>query len=126
MNKNAEEVVASVKVSVDETKNQNKNILSAADAFGKLNRNMTRLIQDINEIDRQILGLSDSNNHIVENISHLSAVTQQVTASAEQVREMGGQNLNYAENMKAAISQIQKKDGWNEGIFVSPLLVKEL
>lgn len=126
LNKNAEEVVASVKVSVDETKNQNKNILSAADAFGKLNRNMTRLIQDINEIDRQILGLSDSNNHIVENISHLSAVTQQVTASAEQVREMSGQNLNYAENMKAAISQIQKKDGWNEGIFVSPLLVKEL
>lgn len=115
LNKNAEEVVASVKVSVDETKNQNKNILSAADAFGKLNCNMTRLIQDINEIDRQILGLSDSNNHIVENISHLSAVTQQVTASAEQVREMSGQNLNYAENVKAAISQIQKKtDGMKE------------
>lgn len=115
LNENAAAVVASVGVSVHETENQNKNILSAADAFEKLDENMAQLIQDIHEIDRKISGLSDSNNHIVENISHLSAATQQVTASAEQVREMSSQNLDYAEEVKGAIVKIQEKtDGMKE------------
>ena len=53
------------------------------------------------------LGLSDSNNRIVENISQLSAATEEVTASAEQVREISEQNRNYAEEVKGAIGTIR-------------------
>lgn len=109
LNENANEVVASVQNSVDETESQNEKIIAAAETFEKLNANMTQLIENINGMDRQILGLSDSNNRIVENISHLSAATQQVTASAEQVREMSEQNLSYAEDVKGAIDLIQGK-----------------
>ena len=70
---------------------------------------MTELIVDINELDQQILGLSESNNQIVENISQLSAATEEVTASAEQVKEMSENNLNFAENVKGAIGHIQEK-----------------
>mgnify|MGYP000391109897 FL=1 len=46
---------------------------------------MTDLIDHIEEVNRQVDGLSESNNKIVENISQLSAATEEVTASAEQV-----------------------------------------
>lgn len=109
LNENANEVVASVQNSVDATESQNEKIIAAAETFEKLNANMTQLIENINGMDQQILGLSDSNNRIVENISHLSAATQEVTASAEQVREMSEQNLSYAEGVKDAIGLIQGK-----------------
>ena len=106
LNQNADEVVKSVADSVDETVSQNEKILSAAKAFENLNANMTELISDINEMDQEIFGLSESNNKIIENISHLSAATEEVTASAEQVRQMSEDNLKYAEQVKAAINMI--------------------
>lgn len=107
LNQNADEVVRSVADSVDAAVSQNEKILSAAEAFEKLNGNVTELISDIREVDQQISGLSESNNRIVENISQLSAATEEVTASAEQVHEMSEQNLSYAEQVKDAINTIE-------------------
>lgn len=109
LNTNANEVVTSVESSVEMTASQNEKIVIAAEAFEKLNANMTQLIENIRVIDQEILGLSDSNNHIVDNIAHLSAATEEVTASADQVREMSEQNLNYAEDVKSAIGLIRGK-----------------
>ena len=106
LNENAVEVVKSVADSVDATASQNEKIITAAEAFEKLNTNMTELISDIKEMDRQIYGLSESNNKIVDNIDHLSAATEEVTASAEHVRKMSEQNLTYAERVKEAINLI--------------------
>ena len=107
LNANANEVVASVKKSVEATEDQNEKIAAASVAFGKLNEDMTVLIEDINEMDKEILDLSDSNNTIVDNISHLSAATEEVTANAEQVLNMSEQNLEYAEGVKASIETIE-------------------
>lgn len=107
LNANANEVVVSVESSVGAAESQNEMILSAADAFEKLNSNMVELIGNINEIDERIINLSDSNNKIVENISHLSATTEEVTASAEQASNMSVQNLEFAQHAKEAISQIK-------------------
>ena len=106
LNENAVEVVKSVADSVDATASQNEKIITAAEAFEKVNTNMTELISDIKEMDRQIYGLSESNNKIVDNIDHLSAATEEVTASAEHVRKMSEQNLTYAERVKEAINLI--------------------
>ncbi len=107
LNANANEVVVSVKKSVEATEDQNEKIAAASVAFGKLNEDMTVLIEDINEMDKEILDLSDSNNTIVDNISHLSAATEEVTANAEQVLNMSEQNLGYAEGVKASIETIE-------------------
>lgn len=107
LNANANEVVVSVKKSVAATEDQNEKIAAASVAFGKLNEDMTVLIDDINEMDREILDLSDSNNTIVDNISHLSAATEEVTANAEQVLNMSEQNLEFAEGVKASIETIE-------------------
>lgn len=108
LNDNANAVVKSVEGSVEATEQQNRRILTAAEAFGMLNENMTELVVHIEEVNRQIGGLSDSNNRIVENISQLSAATEEVTASAEQVREMSEQNLDFAEQVKGAVGHIRQ------------------
>ena len=107
LNANANEVVASVKMSVTATESQNEKIESASVAFAQLNEDITVLIEDINEMDREIMDLSDSNNTIVENISHLSAATEEVTANAEQVLNMSEQNFGFAEIVKNSIETIE-------------------
>ena len=66
LNQNAAEVVTSVDSSLEATTLQNKQITDAAESFTVLNQNMVQLIQDINNIDHQITGLSASNNQIAE------------------------------------------------------------
>lgn len=113
LNENANEVVGSVEVSVDATENQNQKIAEAAEAFEALYKNMSELIGDIQGIDKRIYSLSDSNNRLVDNIMQLSAATQEVTASAEQVREMSESNLKNANSVKDAIGKIE---GSSEGL----------
>ena len=61
----------------------------------------------IEEVNRQVDGLSESNNKIVENISQLSAATEEVTASAEQVHGMSEQNLEFAEQVQQAVDKMR-------------------
>lgn len=107
LNENADEVMSSVHSSVEATEAQNQRIGEAADAFETLLSNMSVLINDIHEIDERIYGLSDSNNKLVDNIMQLSAATQEVTASADQVREMSENNMKFANTVKTAIAKIE-------------------
>lgn len=108
LNDNANIVVKSIESSVEATDEQHTKILSAADSFEKLSVNISQLIQDIGSIDQQITGLSASNNRIVDNITKLSAATQEVTASAEEVESMSERNLTFAEDVKQSITIIHE------------------
>ena len=107
LNENADEVMNSVQNSVEATESQNQKIGEAAEAFESLLRNMSVLIENINEIDGRIYGLTDSNNKLVDNIMQLSAATEEVTASADQVKEMSESSLKYATTVKDAITKIE-------------------
>lgn len=107
LNENADEVMSSVRNSVEATESQNQKIGEAAEAFEILLSNMSTLIQDIDEIDSRIYGLTDSNNKLVDNIMQLSAATEEVTASADQVKEMSESSLKFANTVKAAINKIE-------------------
>lgn len=107
LNQNAEEVVTSVGQSVTATESQNAKIVTASEAFAKLNEDMMVLIRDINEMDQAIGELSDSNNVIVDSISQLSAATEEITANAEQVLTMSQHNLGHAEGVKDSIQVIE-------------------
>ena len=50
--------------------------------------------------------LSDSNNRIVDDISHLSATTEEVTAASVQASELSIQNLQNAETTKDILGQV--------------------
>lgn len=107
LNENADEVMGSVQNSVEATESQNQKIAEAAEAFETLLNNMSVLIKDIDEIDQRIYGLTDSNNKLVDNIMQLSAATEEVTASADQVKEMSESSLSFANTVKAAINKIE-------------------
>ena len=50
--------------------------------------------------------LSTANNQIVDNIMHLSAVTEQVTASSKQAVELCDDNLKNAEETKKQLTDV--------------------
>lgn len=109
LNDNAEEVVRSVDISVSAAENQNDKIITAAASFEELNRDIDKLINNIDIMATHIDGLSESNNSIVDRISHLSATTEEITASTEHVLEMSEDNLSSAEQVKKAIDAIDEK-----------------
>lgn len=108
LNSNAMEVADITKESVTAAENQNKMIIAASDTFELLRQNIAELISDINEIDDKIENLSKANDRIVENITLISATTEEVTASAEQTNSLSKENVEYARNTMNAINLIQE------------------
>ena len=117
LNVNADDVVRSVGTSVEASEKQNERISQAAEAFEELTQNMQSLIADINEIDVQIKGLSETNNQIVGNIEQLTAATQQVSASAIQVQEMTEKNKDYAQETRSCIDDIARTTEGMKNMF---------
>ena len=107
LNANADDAVAAVGKSMDATEKQNEMIITAADNFDKLDKNITSLIGGIKEIDTDISGIYEANNKIVESISQLSATAQEITATAEQAKNLSDNNLKNAAEVKDAIATIQ-------------------
>ena len=62
LNANADDVVESVRISVNAADTQSDNINSASQTFEQLNSNMSALVEHVEEVNKQITGLSDSNN----------------------------------------------------------------
>ena len=104
---NANEVVESVQSTIEAAGIQSDKIEAAGESFKALNANMENLIGHVDDVNKHVTGLSESNNKIVENISQLSAVTEEVTVNAEQVYELSEKNLDFAQKVKAAVNHIK-------------------
>ena len=108
LRKDEREVVESVQISVDAAGKQNEMILTTAELFEQLGKNMMQLISSIRVIDQRIENLSESNHAMVESVSQISENTQEVTANAEATSEITEQNLVYAQNTRKALDSIQE------------------
>lgn len=103
---NADEVVASVQISVEAAGDQQKKIALASGDFEELKKNMDIMKRDIHMVDEKISGLYETNNRIVENIAQVSAATEEVTATASEANDISSQNLSYAGQVKDALDKI--------------------
>lgn len=108
LNLNAKTVVEAVGVSLNATESQNQMINTAAEAFDELSSNMNILINNIQEIAGRVEHLSISNNQIVENITQLSALSEEVSASAEETSDLTEMNENYAKHTWESIRKIHQ------------------
>lgn len=108
LNHNAKTVVDAVSVSLKAADSQNQMIRTAADAFDELSGNMNVLITDIQEINERIDNLSTANNQIVENITQLSALSEEVSASAEETNHLTEMNVRYASRTRESIQKINR------------------
>lgn len=100
LSENAEAAAGAVAKSVEAAEAQDGLISQASESFTEVNSNVGQLIADIGEIDHMLSDLSEANNQIVDNIMHLSATTQEVTASSAQAAELSVKNLHNAEQTK--------------------------
>lgn len=103
---NAQAAAEAVERSVAATGAQDEMIGMASESFHEMNENVNELISDIGEIDVMLTNLSAANNQIVENIMHLSATTEEVTASSVQAADLSVQNLDNAENTKSLLGSV--------------------
>ncbi len=103
---NAQTAADAVERSVQAAGAQDEMIAMASESFGAMNENVNELIADIGEIDNMLNNLSEANNKIVDNIMHLSATTEQVTASSVQAAGLSVQNLDNAENTKDLLNNV--------------------
>ncbi len=108
LNANAKTVVNAVDVSLKAADSQNQMISAAADAFGELSGNMNVLIKNIQEIGNRIDHLSTANNQIVDNITQLSALSEEVSSSAEETNYLTEMNVHYAHQTRESIQKINQ------------------
>jgi len=108
LNENAKTVVNAVGVSLKAADSQNQMIRTAADAFDELSGNMNVLIRNTQEIDERIENLSTANNQIVDNITQLSALSEDVSASAEETNHLTELNVNYARRTRESIRKMNQ------------------
>lgn len=106
LSEDAQSAADAVGKSVQAAAQQDHMIEQASESFGHMNENVNALITDIGEIDQMLASLSDANNQIVDNISQLSATTEEVTASSTQAEELSTKNLDNAENAKSLLDGV--------------------
>ena len=103
---NAEEAVTAVDKSMEATNAQDEMIEKAFSSFEDVNGNVNKLIEEIQSIDEMLNNLSNANNQIVDNITSLSATTEEVTASSTQAADLTIENLDQAENAKQQLTSV--------------------
>ena len=106
LSENAGEAVDAVENSVDAAGVQEQMIEQVSESFEQLSENVNELITEIENIDKMLIDLSEANNHIVDNISNLSATTEEVTASSMQASEMTMENFKQAEIAKEELTNV--------------------
>ena len=108
LNVNATTVVNAVGVSLEAADSQNQMISATAEAFDELSGHMNILVNNVQEIGNRIDRLSTSNNQIVDNITQLTALSEEVSASAEQTNHLTGMNVNYSRQTWESIQKINQ------------------
>ena len=103
---NAQNAGLAVKRSIEAASTQDEMIAEVSQSFDGMAANVKTLISNIGDIDDMLNQLSESNNKIVDDISHLSSTTQEVTASSQQASELSAQNLQSAEDTKAKLNHV--------------------
>ena len=109
---NAERAMVAVDNALRATGMQEELIGQAVESFQLIEKSVSDLTENIAIIDGMLEGLSKSNNMIVDNISQLSATSEEVSASTINAEELSGQNLTNADetkNLLDSIMEVSKK-----------------
>lgn len=93
---NADETATAVSKSLKNGEEQEKLIADVAKQVAAMNTNVNQLADDVGEIEMAVGNLSRANTEIVDNISQLSAFTQEVTAATQQSASMTEENYQSA------------------------------
>ena len=105
---NTVETAAALEQSLKSGSTQETMIIDVAEQFEEINQNIHKLSDDVTTIGQLLDDLSNANTEIVNDITTLSAVTEEVTASAQQSAEMTESNYQNAMAAKDILDDIIK------------------
>ena len=104
---NAQDAQSAVNEAYNASNKQKDLIEKTAEGFMQVNNNVNNLSANLTDFQGMIENLAASNNTIVENISQLSATTEEVTAAAAQSAELSNDNKELSKNTKEILSDVQ-------------------
>lgn len=107
LNMNAQNATETVQSSIDEMNQQNQMVENATDGFEAIRSNMDTLTQHVENIDEKIKNLVQSNNTIIDNINQLSAISEEVSASAQEVETRSLHNQTETQQATELLGEIQ-------------------
>lgn len=108
LNDNAVNAKSAVEQSVTATEKQEQMINLVSGGFEEIDKNILDLSQDIHNIADRLNKLSQSNNNIVDSITQLSATAQEVTANSQQAKEISQRSSENADTVKDMLARILK------------------
>ncbi len=104
---NAQQAESAVLQACAASELQGELIERSAASFIHLNEDVNNLTANIEGVEKMIENLAVSNNKIVENISQLSAITEEVTAAATQAAELSNDNKNLSNEARELLVSVQ-------------------
>lgn len=115
LEENAGDSVNKVNESLEATTRQNDLVVKASESFETIDKHVAVLTDHVSIMDQMISDLKTANDNIVDNISQLSATSEEVNASAEESASTTHQNDESTkavkqkfDTMRASIREIDK------------------
>lgn len=94
-------------MSVESTKHQEQIIDSTEVNFNNIKSKNAVLTESITKIDNMLSNLLKSNDTIVDSITHLSATSEEVTASADKVTALTSNNLENVDMVNNLVNELK-------------------
>ena len=106
LNADAKVAADSVESSITATQHQNEMIAKVSDSYEDMKNKMQILSGNVKDVYGKIQGLEKANDTIVENITQLSATSEEITANAQSSTEYSGENSQQAEKAKQILGEL--------------------
>jgi len=106
LKENTEETGRAIEQSLRIGNTQKEMVVEVTAEFEEVSANVAQLSKDIAEIEKVLHNLKSANTEIVNDITSLSAVTEEVTASAQQSVELTESNVRSADEVKVILSDM--------------------
>lgn len=92
---------------VIDTNNKEQELIQISENnFTDIESSMNSLSQNIDEIHTKVVNVMDENNIIVDSITQISAVSEEISASATQVLELGEANQTKVADMQVLMNDL--------------------
>ena len=103
---NTEETGKAIEQSLHIGNTQKEMVVEVTAEFEEVSANVAQLSKDITEIEKVLTNIKSANTEIVNDITSLSVVTEEVTASAQQSVELTDNNVKSADEVKAILDNM--------------------
>ena len=111
ISKSIEEVTAAMEKLLESSRLQNEFVGETAANFEKIHSNTQGISEQASYLKETVDAAADANKHVVESIENVSAVTQEVTAGANETLESCNMNLESIDRVAGIMERLGAEAG---------------